>query len=354
MIGDVPATVGDVWRQPTGEAVDVVLSSRVRLARNIAGFNFLSRATRDDRRQIVAIAHARLIAAELAPTLRWLSLTELSTLDRMVLVERHLISKQHAKGDEPRAVIISRPDERLSIMVNEEDHLRLQVMRGGLALEDAYAQIDAVDDLVETRIEYAFCPRFGYLTACPTNVGTGIRVSAMLHLPGLKLMNEIDKVRRAAKSMNLAVRGFYGEGSEAVGDIYQLSNQTTLGRTERDILSGFAADIMPKIIEYERHARRRLLETRRQIVEDRVQRALGTLLYARLLNSDEAIKLLSQVRLGVALGMIERLELPALNELMFLTQPAHLQKVIGADLNQAQRRTARASLVRDRLAPAAS
>jgi len=350
MSGTVGAAIGDVWRHPVGESTDVVLSSRIRLARNIAGFNFLSRASREDRQQIVAIARAKITPETVAPDIVWLDLAKTPPLNRLVLVERHLISKQHSKGDEPRAVIVSEPDERLSIMVNEEDHLRISIMRGGLALEDAYEQIDAVDDRIESQIEYAFCPRFGYLTACPTNVGTGIRVSAMLHLPALKLIGEIDKVRRAAKSMNLAVRGFYGEGSEAIGDIYQISNQTTLGKTEHDILSSFATGIMPKIIEYERHARRRLLENRRPIVEDRVHRALGALRYARLLNADEAIKLISQVRLGVALGMIEGLDLVTLNELMFISQPAHLQKAIGADLNQSQRRSARASLLRERLA----
>ncbi len=346
----IDANIGDVWKEPSGEATDVVLSSRVRLARNLAGFNFLSRATRDDRRQITRIVQSRLVQSGLIDSLVWVDLDKSESLDRLVMVERRLISKQHAKGDEPRAVILSEPDERLSIMVNEEDHLRIQMMRGGMALEDAYDEIDAIDDKIESVIEYAFCPRFGYLTACPTNVGAGIRVSAMLHLPALKLIGEIDKVRRAAKSMNLAVRGFYGEGSEAIGEIYQISNQTTLGKTERDILASFSTGIMPKIIEYERHARRRLMENRREIVEDRVNRALGTLRYARLLNADEAIRLLSQVRLGVVLGMIEDLDLSTVAELMLISQPAHLQKVIGTELNQAQRRAARAALMRDRVA----
>lgn len=345
----VDVNIGEVWKEPSGEATDVVLSSRVRLARNLAGFNFLTRATRDDRRQITRIVRSRLVESGVFESLVWVDLDKADSLDRLVLVERRLISKQHAKGDEPRAVLLSEPDERLSIMVNEEDHLRIQVMRGGMELEDAYDEIDAIDDKIESSIEYAFCPRFGYLTACPTNVGAGIRVSAMLHLPALKLIGEIDKVRRAAKSMNLAVRGFYGEGSEAVGEIYQISNQTTLGKTERDILASFSTGIMPKIIEYERHARRRLMENRRDIVEDRVHRAHGALRYARLLNADEAIRLLSQVRLGVVLGMIDDLDLSTVSELMLITQPAHLQKVIGTELNQAQRRAARATLMRERL-----
>lgn len=344
--------VNDAQSDIVGRDGDVVLTSRVRLARNIAGFNFLSRATRDERRQILTHIREHL-ATDAAPvSLDWIALTDAPPLEKLVLVERRLISKQHARGDEPRAVLISRPDERLSIMVNEEDHLRIQVMRPGMDLRDAFEHINDADDRIESVLEYAWCPRFGYLTACPTNVGTGARVSAMLHLPALKLINELEKVRRAAKAMNLAVRGFYGEGTEAVGDIYQISNQTTLGRSEEDILTAFAEDIMPKVIEYERHARRRLLENRRPIVEDRVHRALGTLLHARLLNSDEAVKLLSQVRLGVTLGMIDRLSLGVVDNLTRLTQPAHLQRTIGADLTQSQRRLARASLVRDRLTQA--
>lgn len=349
MNNSVSATVGDLWKRPNGEASDVVISSRVRLARNIAGFNFLTHASKDDRRQIVQLARQRLVNDNVAPSLEWFDLTAMPALDRQALVERHLISKQHAKGDEPRATIISEPDEELSIMINEEDHLRIQVIRGGLDLDDAYAAIDAIDDRVESQLEYAFCPQFGYLTACPTNVGTGIRVSAMLHLPALKLIGEIDKVRRAAKGMNLAVRGFYGEGSEAIGDIYQISNQTTLGKSEQDILQSFAHGIMPKIIEYERHARRRLLDNRKTVLADRVHRAFGTLCNARLLNADEAIKLLSQLRLGVVLEIIDQVDLALIGELMMLTQPAHLQKVIGAELDQSQRRTARATLVRTRI-----
>ncbi len=335
-----------------GRDGDVVLSSRVRLARNLAGFNFLARATRDERRQILTHVRDRLAADGAPVTLRWVALGDAAPLERLILVERRLISKQHARGDEPRAVLISQPDEQLSIMVNEEDHLRIQVMRPGMDLRDAFDRINDADDRVESVLEYAWCPRFGYLTACPTNVGTGARVSVMLHLPALKLINEIEKVRRAAKAMNLAVRGFYGEGTEAIGDIYQVSNQTTLGRSEEDILTAFADDIMPKVVEYERHARRRLIENRRPIVEDRVNRALGTLLHARLLNSDEAVKLLSLVRLGVTLGMVDRISLGAVDSLTLLTQPAHLQRTIGADLTQSQRRLARASLVRERLAAA--
>lgn len=341
---------GAEWLRATGPESDVVMSARVRLARNLVGFPFLTRSTRDDRRQILDAAREHTLGAGLADQMMWVDLAESPMLERNLLVERHLISKQHAKGDEPRAVAVSSPDERLSIMVNEEDHLRIQVLRSGLALSAAFDQIDTVDDKLEARLEYAFNTRFGYLTACPTNVGTGIRVSVMVHLPGLKLTGEIDKVRRAAKGMSLAVRGFYGEGSDAVGDIYQISNQTTLGKTERQILQEFEREIMPKVIEYERHARRTLVQKRRLMLEDRVHRAYGVLLHAKLLTSEEALTLLSSARLGLLLGVLEGVPIARVNRLMLLTQPAHLQKSVGRELDQAERRVARADLVRAQLA----
>jgi protein arginine kinase len=325
------------------------MSSRVRLARNLAGFPFVTRASSDDRRQIADLMNGVVGKANLSEQMLWVDLSDTPRFERELLVERHLISKQHSKGDEPRAVAVSSPDERLSIMVNEEDHLRIQAMRSGLALSDAYRQSNEVDDRIEARVDYSYSDRFGYLTACPTNVGTGIRVSVMLHLPALKLSGDIDKVRRAAKGMNLAVRGFYGEGSEAVGDLFQISNQTTLGKSEEQILGDFEQEIMPKVIEYERKARRMLLERRRLTLEDRVHRAIGVLTHARLLNADEALHMLSQIRLGALLGVIENIDLNAVSELILLTQPAHLQRTMDMKLDQAARRSARADLVRQRI-----
>jgi protein arginine kinase len=345
--GDLPAAEWLRCDTPDG---DVVLSSRIRYARNLAGFPFLSRAKREDRRQILNLARRTILDAGLAPQVMWIDLAEVPPLERSVLVERHLISAQHAKGDEPRAVAVSSPDERLAIMINEEDHLRLQVIRAGFALSAAFEQINGIDDRLEERCDFAFSERFGYLTACPTNVGTGLRVSVMLHLPGLKLSGEIEKVRRAAKGMSLAVRGFYGEGSDAVGDFFQLSNQTTLGRSEEEILADFEHSIVPKVIEYERHARRSLLEKRRVILEDRVCRALGVLRHARLLKSAEALEALSYVRLGIVAGVITDVPLSAVHSLILLTQPAHLQRAAGRDMDQPQRRVERASLVRTVLA----
>ena len=337
------------WLRGDGNDADVVISSRVRLARNFAGFPFVTRAGEDDRRQILDLARRDIMKGNLAPEMIWVDLSEISSLERSVLVERHLISKQHAKGAAATAAAISSPDEELAIMVNEEDHLRIQVLHGGLSLTNAFSRINDIDDAIESKSDFAFHPRFGYLTACPTNVGTGMRVSVMLHLPALKLSGEIEKVRRSAQAMSLAVRGYYGEGSEAVGDFFQISNQTTLGRSETDILGEFESDIIPKIIEYERLARRSLLEKRRGILEDKVMRALGVLRYARLLKADEALEKLSYVRLGAVMGIIDDVTPEQINQLILLAQPAHLQKALGRQIDQGQRRIERANLIRDRL-----
>ena len=203
-----------------------------------------------------------------------MDLEEAPDIDRQLLVERHLISRPHKDAEGARGVAIGE-NETLAIMVNEEDHLRIQVLRSGLQLEEAWEQINAVDDQLEALLDFAFHPRFGYLTACPTNVGTGIRVSVMLHLPGLKLAGEIEKVFRAAKDLKLAVRGLYGEGTEATGDFYQISNQATLGRTEDDIIQDFKDTVIPKIIDYEHQVRKALVEDRKVALDDKVCRCWG-------------------------------------------------------------------------------
>ncbi len=350
------------WLRAEGESADVVLSSRVRLARNLAGHVFSSRATAAQRRETLDLCRAWILRAGLCERMVWIDLHEASALDRSLLMERHLISKQHRKGrpagdsgeQDPRAVAFSVPDERLSIMVNEEDHLRIQGIRSGLSLSTVWKELDAIDDRVESGLDIAFHPRFGYLTACPTNVGTGLRMSVMLHLPGLRLLGEIDKVKRAASDMNLAVRGFFGEGSEAVGDLYQISNQTTLGKTEVQILEELQGEIISRIIGYERYARRELLAKRRAVLEDFVWRAWGLLTNARLLSTDESMQALSLLRLGTLLDVVRfgdrRPDLATIHSLMLLTHPAHLQRAAGRELDQEQRRLARAALVRQRLA----
>lgn len=340
---------GADWLSSAGPDSDVVISSRVRLARNLAGLPFVNRATTDDRAAVLSRCRTQLVQSGLAPRLVWADVQALSPLDRQLLVERHLMSKEHAKGDQPRALAVSTPDQRLSIMMNEEDHLRLQVLLPACALDEAWRLADELDDVLERGLDFAFHHRFGYLTACPTNVGLGARMSVMLHLPALKLTGEVDKVRRAAKDMALTVRGFYGEGSEATGDLYQLSNQTTLGKSERVTLDELARQILPQVVAYERDARQRLVEKRRRVIDDAVFRAFGTLRSARLLTPEEALSLLSLVRLGVLAGLVPSLREQTVNQLMLLTQPSHLQRLVGSELDQQRRREARADLMRERL-----
>ncbi|MBI1371258.1 MAG: protein arginine kinase [Phycisphaera sp.] len=336
------------WMRGGGPDQDVVLSSRVRLARNLAGYPFVGRADTNQRRDLLERCRMSIARADITPGLHWVDLNDASSLDRKLLVERHLISRQHSKATSPRAVAISE-DESIAVMINEEDHVRLQVLRTGMQLQDAYDQADVVDDVLERQLDFAFSSQLGYLTACPTNVGTGIRVSVMLHLPGLKLTGEIDKVRRAAKDMHLAVRGFYGEGTEAVGDLFQISNQTTLGKSEGQILFDFQDVVIPQIVEYERKARRALADHRATVLDDKVFRAWGTLSTARLLGSEEALYLLSYLRLGLCLDRIDSVSMQNVNELMLLIQSAHLQKIAARPLGGPERREFRARFVRERL-----
>jgi protein arginine kinase len=336
------------WLRGSGPMSEVVISSRIRLARNIGGFPFLTRTSRHQRQVLESRIRDTILAVGVAPQMFYIDLENAPEIDRQLLVERHLISKPHATAEGARGVAVAE-DETTAIMVNEEDHLRIQVLRSGLQLEEAWEQINEIDDKLESKLDFAFHPRFGYLTACPTNVGTGIRVSVMLHLPALKLTGEIEKVFRAAKEMRLAVRGLYGEGTEATGDFYQISNQTTLGKSEEDIIGEFKLQVIPKIIDYEHHARRTLLNDRTVALDDKVCRALGLLRSARLLASEETLFLLSHVRMGVNLGRVKDIDLRTLNELFLLTQPSHLQRIIGRKMEGDVRRAARADYIRQRL-----
>src|SRR3954471_11480556 len=336
------------WLRGSGPMSEIVISSRIRLARNVAGYPFLARCSRGDRGTLETRVKDTVLAAQISPKTLYVDLEKATEMDRQLLVERHLISKQHAAAEGARGVAVSE-DETVSIMVNEEDHLRIQVLRSGLQLEEAWERINKLDDSLESKLDFAFHPRFGYLTACPTNVGTGIRVSVMLHLPALKLTGEIEKVFRAAKDLRLAVRGLYGEGTEATGDFYQISNQTTLGKSEEDIISDFRHVVIPKIIDYEHHARKTLLNDRTVALDDKVCRALGVLRTARLMASEETLFLLSHLRMGVNLGRVKEVDIPTVNELFLLTQPAHLQKLQGRKLEGDLRRSARADFIRQKL-----
>jgi protein arginine kinase len=339
------------WLRGAGPESDIVISSRIRLARNLADYPFLSRATEADRAAIegnLRTAVSNLKASQrLNEATLYIDVGKLEHIDRQFLVERQLISREHADASGARAVVID-PAEKFSLMINEEDHLRLQVMQSGLNLRSAWEQMNHLDDLIEEQVTYAFSDRLGYLTACPTNVGTGIRVSVMLHLPGLVITRQIEKVFKSLQKINLAVRGLYGEGSQAMGDFYQISNQITLGQTEEELITK-VADIVPVLIEYERQARDFLIRESHETLHDRVSRAFGILRTAQTISSEETMHLLSSVRMGVNLGLIGDLQIPTINKLFIHTQPAHLQKITGIELDSNDRNIERATYLRRHL-----
>jgi len=347
-IGDLTNQAGE-WLAGSGPQHEIVISSRVRLARNVAAYPFMSKASRAQRSELHRACREKLLNLTAGRSVFYVDMDRTDEIDRQLLVERHLISKQHAAGEGARGVAISN-DEAVSVMVNEEDHLRLQVLRSGMQLKEAWEEADKLDDLLQGQLEYAFSQRFGFLTACPTNLGTGLRVSVMLHLPALKMTGEIEKVFRAAKDMHLAIRGLYGEGTEAIGDFYQISNQTTLGRSEMEILTEFSELIIPRIIMAEVAARQVLENERPLALDDKIGRAIGVLTEARLLSSEETLFFLSHLRLGVVMKRVTGLDLATINQLFLQTQPAHLQRSIGKPLEGDARKAARAEFVRGKLA----
>jgi len=345
-IKDLSDNTGE-WLRGTGKESDIVISSRVRLARNIAGFPFLSRANLKQRREIESLLRKTIIERKIAQDVSYVNLNQATAIDKLFLVERHLISKEHAEGEGERGVAFGK-SETVSLMINEEDHLRIQVIRSGFELKKTWDTIDEIDNILGESLNFAFSSRFGYLTACPTNVGTGMRVSVMLHLPALGMTKHIEKVFNAVGKLGLVVRGLYGEGTKVSGDLYQISNQFALGKSEKEILS-IIESVIPRITSYERMARKALVMESNDQLEDRIWRSYGMLKAARMITSEEILQLLSQVRMGVNIGLIDDIEMQTLNELFVLTLPAHLQKLEGCELDSAQRNVIRASYVRKRL-----
>ncbi len=345
-LSDLQSLSGE-WLSGGGAEADVVVSSRARLARNVAGYPFLTRASEEKRGTVEELVRASIAGSSLRERVNYHDLAAMEHVERQFLVERHLISRDHAFAQGPRGVAFA-PDERISVMVNEEDHLRIQSLRAGLQLREAFVLANEVDNALEERIDYAFSSQFGYLTACPTNLGTGMRVSVMLHLPALVITREIEKVFQAVNKINLAVRGLYGEGTQASGDFYQISNQVTLGKTEDEIVDNLAS-VIPQIVKYERKVRQTLLQVKRVVLEDKIWRALGVLRVARTITSEETLELLSLVRLGVHLKVVEGISTGTINELLVLSQPAHLQKVENAKLSSHERDVVRARYIRERL-----
>ena len=339
------------WIDRFGEDGDVVVSSRARLARNLAGFPFVNQATEAQRTEVLRFVRSLPLGEH--DDWRWIDLESIDRQARRLLLERHLVSREFIDHDLPRAVGIGHGD-RISVMVNEEDHLRMQALVPGCDLPEAWRLVAAVDGQLERVAEIAVHPRWGYLTACPTNVGTAVRFSIMAHLPALRLTNEIERLKRAAMALDLAVRGFYGEGSESSGDFYQLSNQVTLGISEPDLLERFSSVVVPRIVAYERMAREMLLDRSRLALEDKVHRSLATLRSARLLAVDEAMKHLSRVRLGAVCEVLPDLDLGTIHRLFLEIQPAHLLRdhpdlVVGTggrDAEDERIRERRATIVR--------
>ena len=325
----------------------IVLSSRVRLARNLKGMAFPGWAKKAERIKALELMRP---AVETLPQMNGAfseTMDNLTLLDKNILVERHLISREHAAKNAGSGLVLNR-DEALCVMINEEDHLRMQALRPGLQLKQAWTAIDQVDSKLERKLEYAFSPELGYLTACPTNLGTGIRVSAMLHLPGLVLAEHINQIIQAVNKLGLAVRGLYGEGTEALGNVFQVSNQKTLGDAEADIVERLNR-VLLQIIEHEENARAMLLEKKPKIVYNHIGRAYGILANAHSISSKETMNLLSLMRLGVDLGLFADLERWVVDELFIVTQPAHLQRRFSDKLGAEERDLLRADMLRERL-----
>ncbi len=343
---------GAQWLSGTEDSDGIVVSCRARVARNIAAVPFAPKATIDDQELVIervlgAAQHSRLMRSA-----TFFKMNVLQENERRLLVERHLVSPALAESKGQRGLLFDR-DEALSIMINEEDHLRLQAILPGLQAEGAWTAVNALDDELGASVEYAHSERWGFLTACPTNVGTGLRVSVLIHLPALVLTEDMERVTRGLTQMAFTVRGFYGEGTNPVGNLFQISNQSTLGVEEGKIVEKLTA-ITRQIITCERDAQEALLKEARAQVEDKIWRAYGLLSHARVLSSQEFMNLLSAVRLGVSLGLLRQVNSAFMNRLMIVTQPSHLQMENGGELAPEKRDIYRAERVRSHFSDLAS
>jgi len=333
------------WLKNEGAESDIVMSSRARLARNVDGWPFSHRASADELSSIQDEVYGTFDRIDALGEHDYFRLDELSELDTELLVERHLISSELAEVDWSRGVAV-KPDERVSIMINEEDHLRVQSIRSGLNLEDTWEQLDRMDRELETCIKYAFSPKYGYLTACPTNAGTALRVSVMLHLPVLNLTDQMENVFQSLSNVNFTTRGLYGEGTQSSGDFYQISNQVTMNKSEEEFIYQMQ-EMIPEIVRYEREWRERMFDERPIELKDRIYRAVGTLKNAHSISSEEATQCLSALRLGVNVGLIDDVPVEEINRMFLFSQPAHLQKKLELELKKEQRDQRRANYLRE-------
>jgi len=344
MIKDIIQMPHSIWTEGAGEYSEIVLSSRVRLARNLKEFPF-------PLKQTEATANAVLDRIEDATAkdkeLNFYRLNNFPELERQVLVEKHLISPEHAQNPEKKGVIVNK-DGSVSIMVNEEDHLRVQCFASGLELEKLWQLADKIDDKIEQKLDYAFDEKFGFLTCCPTNLGTGMRVSVMMHLPGLVLTKQAGRILTQLSKVGIAVRGLFGEGTEALGNLFQISNQITLGQSEEEVLFNINS-VAKKLVAQEQTAREYLVQNAGLQIEDKARRAFGILTNAKVISSQEALSLISDLRLGKTLVMIDGIELKMINELFLLCQPAFLQILAKTEMDAQDRDVKRAEIFKEKL-----
>ena len=327
---------------------DVVLSSRARLARNLEGFPFVNRSTTSDCMEVASLVSRICTKQNKASQLEWLDMDELDSVTTAMFVERHLISSDLAESTLPRAIAVG-PELSRSVMVNEEDHIRIQSIRPGLQLHEVREDVHKLDVEIEEVIAYAFDEHLGFITACPTNLGTGARFSVMLHLPGLRIVKDLQRVHQASAGMSLAIRGYRGEGSGTVADLFQVSNQLTLGETEEQLCNFLTDDFLPPVIEWERKARMRIANEQSNKLDDQTFRALGVLQNARILSPEEAMNCLGNIRLGICLQRIDTLEISTINQLMIEIHQGHLRWKYGKDLTDDEINRRRADLIREKL-----
>ena len=336
------------WLDGSGVQSTLVISSRVRLARNLQDVSFVRRASEAERRRIIEAVTSSCRNSRSTGEMTFFDASDLSQLQRQLLVERHLISPALAKGRGPRGVLVE-PDEALSILVNEEDHLRVQSIASGFRVHEAWRAASQLERKLASELAYAYSEKWGYLTACPTNTGTGLRASIFVHLPGLVLTQEMDGVTRGIAQMGFTVRGLYGEGTDSAGNFYQVSNQITLGRSEGEIMAALEK-VTAQLVACEENARDVLMRDAGVQIEDKIWRACGILKHARLLTSREFMNFSSAIRLGIGLGILSNIDIRFLNEMMIRTRPAHLQYRAGQDIESRERDAIRAEMVRRQMA----
>ncbi|MFL0248507.1 protein arginine kinase [Candidatus Clostridium stratigraminis] len=336
------------WLRTEENTNEIVLSSRIRLARNIDKLPFPDRLSTEKGKEVVnRVEKAFYTSAHTSETYKSKYLWSNEDNVNRSYFEKHLISAKLLNNHEKSAFILDK-DETVSIMINEEDHLRLQCINAGFTLEEAYEMAEKLDNLLEENLDYAFDEKLGYLSACPTNLGTGLRASVMLHLPALSINNEMDSMLNAVTQVGMTIRGLYGEGSKSEGNLYQVSNQITLGLTEEEIINNLKA-VVSQIITKEQWSRNQIMKNYKYELEDKIYRALGILKSAVLLNSKEALNLISNVRMGTEMGIIKDVSNETLNSLLVEIQPATLQLITSSKLSERDRDINRAKLIRNRL-----